>query len=316
VSQWLRRHVLHNFGTKILALALAIVLYLHVFTSQEREVLLEVPLELQAVPATLVWSGELPTVARVRFRGTGVDLLRLRTRFGSARVRVDVSEAGPGLYQRPLVTRDVVVSHGLRVAAIEVVEPRALALRFDRQGSRRLPLTTRVSGRVAPGFVANGGAIAEPDWIVMTGPAGVLDTLRAVLSEVLDVSGQNDTVTRKLRVACPKGCEASPAEVTVRVNIEKVATRTFTGLPVQVQRSRDVRLKRLTPETGTVLVSGPASMVESLSPEELRVSIDARGLPPGGVYSLMASVELRRPEAAGLIAIEPVRPESFEVELE
>lgn len=316
MSQWFRQHVFHNFGTKALALGLALILYLHVFTSQEREVQLDVPLGLRSVPATLTWSGELPAVARVRFRGTGMDLLKLRTHLGSAGVLVDVSEAGPGLYQRPLVTRDVTVSRDLRAVAVEIVEPRVLALRFDRQGSRRLPLTVRLSGKVAPGYMLHGAAIAEPDWIVVNGPAGLLDTLRAVTSEVLDVSGESDTVTRRLRVIVPRGYEASPPEVVVRATIEKVATRTFAGLAVQIQQSREARVKRVTPETGTVVVSGPASLVESLAPDEFRVSIDARGLPPGGIYSLMASVELRRPETAGLIAIEPVRPQSFEVELE
>ena len=316
MRRWLRQHVFHNSGAKALALGLALVLYLHVFTSQEREVLLDVPLELQSVPATLTWSGALSTLARVRFRGTGVDLLRLRTHLGSARMRVDVSEAAPGLYQRPLVTRDVSVSRDLRVTPIEIVEPRTISLRFDRQGSRRLPLATPVAGRVAPGFVIHGDAVAEPDRIVVNGPAGILDTLDVVSSAALDVSGQSDTVTRRLRVIVPQGCEASPSEVTVRVNIERVLTRTFAGLPVQVQRSRGVRLKRVAPETGTVVISGPASLVESLSPDELSISIDVRDLMPGGVYSRMASVELRRPEAAGLVAIEPVLPESFEVELQ
>jgi YbbR domain-containing protein len=214
------------------------------------------------------------------------------------------------------VTRDVTVSRDLRAVAVEIVEPRVLALRFDRQGSRRLPLTVRLGGKVAPGYMLHGAAIAEPDWIVVNGPAGLLDTLHAVSSEVLDVSGENDTVTRKLRVIVPQGYEASPSEVVVRATIEKVATRTFAGLAVQVQRSREARLKRVTPETGTVVISGPASLVESLTPDEFRVSIDARGLPPGGIYSLMASVELRRAETAGLVAIEPVRPQSFEVEFE
>lgn len=316
MRHWFRQHVRHNFGTKALALGLALILYLHVFTSQEREIQLDVPLGLRSVPATLTWSGELPATARIRFRGTGMDLLKLRSHLGSAAVQVDVSEAAPGFFQRPLVPRDVSVSRDLRVSAVEIVEPRVLALRFDLQGSRRLPLTVRLSGKVAPGYILHGAAVAEPGWIVVNGPAGLLDTLQTVTSEPLDVSGLSDTVTRRLRVIVPQGYEANPPEVAVRATIEKIATRTFTGLTVHVQPSREARVKRVTPETGTVVISGPASLVESLAPDEFRVSIDARGLPPGGIYSLMASVELRRAEAAGLIAIEPVRPQSFEVEFE
>ena len=104
--------------------------------------------------------------------------------------------------------------------------------------------------------------------------------------------------------------------MTLRITIEKVISRTFTELPIGVLRSRGVSLARLEPKTGLVIVSGPASVVESLTAEELRASIDARGLPPGGTYALMASVELRRAEASGSVSIEPVKPEKFEVELQ
>ena len=316
MRQWLRQHVFHNFGIKILALALAIVLYLHVFTSQQSEVQLDVPLELHAVPAGLTWSGELPATARVRFRGVGVDLLKLRARLGLALVSLDVGNARPGHYQRPLVAQDVNLPPGLRVEALEVISPRAVSLEFGREGSRRLRVAAGVIGRVAPGFMIYGRVITEPESVVVQGPVAVLDSMASVPTTVLDVTGESDMVTRRLALAVPPGCQVSPAQATVRVSIEKVATRTFAGLPVEVLRSRDVRLRRVDPETGLVLVSGPASVVESLNPDELRVSIDARGLPPGGVYSLMGSVELRRPGAAGSVSIEPVRPEKFEVELE
>jgi hypothetical protein len=316
VRQWLQQHVFHNFGIKVLAVSLAVIVYLHVFTSQEREVQLEIPLELQSVPAGLIWSGEVPAMARVRFRGIGIDLVKLRSHLGTALLRVDVSEARAGLYQRPLVVRDVSLSRDLRVAPIEVMEPRAISLRFDREGSRRLAVTHRLSGRAAPGFMVYGRVIAEPESVVLDGPATAIDSMRTIPTAALDVTGQTDMVTRRVALLVPAGSAATPAQVTVRAIIEKVASRTIAGLAVDVLRSRGVRLTMVVPETGTVRVNGPSSLIESLSPDELRVSIDARGLPPGGVYSLMASVELRRPGAAGLVAIEPVQPEKFEVELQ
>jgi len=65
----LRQRVFLNAGTKIVALFLAIFVYLHVFVSQENEVVMEVPLELAGVPEGLTWSGSVPQEARVRFRG-------------------------------------------------------------------------------------------------------------------------------------------------------------------------------------------------------------------------------------------------------
>jgi hypothetical protein len=316
MRQWIRRHVLHNAGIKIVALALAIILYFHVFTSQENEILLDLPLQVDGVPEGLTWSGELPSHAQVRFRGLGIDLLKLRARLGSARLRVHVGEARPGHYQRPLVSDDIVLPPDLRVQALEVVSPREVFLEFDRLLVRRLGVVPRTSGRVAPGYTVHGRVQVEPESVLVRGPEGVLRSFEYLKTETVDLSGLDDMLTQRARLELHEGCQAIPAEVTLRVWIERVISRTFTELPVEVLQSRGVRLRRLEPQFGMVVVSGPVSLVESLSPDELRASIDARGLPPGGTYSLMASVELRRAEVAGSVSIEPVKPEKFEVELE
>ena len=69
------------------------------------------------------------------------------------------------------------------------------------------------------------------------------------------------------------------------------------------------------PLNGSVVVTGPTSIIESLTAEEMRLSIDALTLLPG-TYTLMASVELSRQFMGDAVSVEPVEPEKFEVVLE
>lgn len=314
----LRQRVFLNAGTKIVALFLAIFVYLHVFVSQENEVVMEVPLELAGVPEGLTWSGSVPQEARVRFRGVGIDLLKMRTRLERAHLVVEVGAARPGHYQRPLVSEDVRLPADLNVQAITVESPRSISLEFDRMLAKRLPVVARLEGRVAPGYTVHGRIVVEPESVSVRGPADVLDAYTQAPTEVIDVSGRQDLITARVPLVIEEcgGCEVIPAEVTVRVTIEEVVSRTFHDLPVQVLRSRGVGLERIVPEMGRVTVSGPRSVIELLQPDDLRVSIEARGLPPGGTYTLMGSVEMRRPSVGGSVSIEPVQPEKFEVTLE
>ncbi len=310
------QHIFNNAGIKLVALALAIILYLHVFTSRERVVTLGIPIELEAVPRGLTWSGEVPATAQVRFRGVGVDLLKLRARLETARVRVEVGEARPGLYQRTLVPQDVVMPSGISAQAVEVLSPRSISLQFDQLVARRLPVRPHIQGRVATGYTVHGAAVVEPESLLVRGPSSILSELEYLTTEPVDVSGCSDLLTRQVSVLPQEDCSTEPSVVTVRVSVERVISRSFGPLPVEVLRSRDVRLRRVEPEGGMVVISGPASVIESLEPDDLRLSLDARGLPPGGTYTLMASVELGRVEVAGSVSIQPVRPEKFEVELE
>ncbi|MFH1144442.1 MAG: CdaR family protein [Candidatus Eisenbacteria bacterium] len=312
----IRQRLFNNAGTKIVALCLAIFLYLHVFVSQENEVVMEIPLELAGVPEGLTWSGVVPEAVRVRFRGVGLDLLKMRAQIDRARLVVEVGDVRAGHYQRPLVSEDVLLPADLNVQAVEVERPHEISLEFNRVLVKNLQVAPRIAGRVAPGYTVHGRIVVEPESVLVRGPADVLQAYERIPTEVIDVGGEEDLVTQRVALAVGQGCEAVPSEVTVRVTIEQVVSRTFVELPIEVLRSRGVQLKRLVPGTGSVAVSGPVSVVESLAPRDLRVSIEARGLPPGGTYTLMASVELRSPSVAGSLSIEPVQPEKFEIELE
>ncbi|MBP6874983.1 MAG: hypothetical protein KBD56_02835 [Candidatus Eisenbacteria bacterium] len=312
----LRERLLHNAGSKVLALALAVFLYLHVFVSQESEAVMDVPVELAGIPEGLTWAGSIPHTARVRFRGVGLDLFKMRTRVEQARLIVQVSGARPGQYQRPLVSEDVRLPENLDVQAVAVESPREISLTFDSVLRKKLAVVPRVGGRVASGYTVHGHIVVQPESVLVRGPADPLASARHIETQPIDLSDQEDLITRRVPLLVCDGCQATPSEVTVRISIERVVSRTFARLPVDVLRSRGVRVKRLEPQTGSVAISGPVSVVEALQPEDLRLSIEARGLPPGGSYSLMASVELRSPSLSGSVSIQPVEPEKFEVELE
>jgi hypothetical protein len=312
---WLHRHLLHNLGIKLIALILAATLYLHVFFSQERDMIFDVPITLHGVPESLIGSGDLPSVARVRFRGLGLSLSKLRTDPQGARLLIEVGDIREGLLQRPLVSGDVLLPSDVGVRVVEVIEPKELHIEFDRLLVRRLAVVPNVTGRPAPGFVTAGRVTALPDSVTVRGPQQLVGSFEFIRTEPVDVAGLEGVTQRRVALRVPGRCEATPPEVAVRIAVDKVVSRTFAQLPVMVHRSGDVALRRLVPQTGSVVVSGPATLVDTLRTSDLRLSIDAMGLPPGS-YTLMASVELNRAFEVGAVSIEPVEPEKFVVELE
>jgi len=312
---WLRRHLLHNLGIKLIAVILAATLYLQVFLSQEREMIFDVPIALNGVPESLIRSGELPTSARVRFRGLGLALHQLRTGPQGARLLIEVGDIHEGVLQRPLVTGDVLLPSEVDVRVIEVIEPKELVIEFDRILVKRLAVVPNVTGRPAPGFVTAGRVTALPESVTVRGPQQLVGSFDFIRTEQVDLAGLEGVSQRRVALRVPGRCEAVPPEVTVRIAVAKVVARTFAQLPVMVHRAGDVALKRLAPQSGSVVISGPATLVDSLRTTDLRLSIDAMGLPPGS-YTLMASVELNRAFEVGAVSIEPVQPEKFVVELE
>ena len=58
MKDFLRRHVLHNFGLKLLSLALAVALWLAVTRDPVAEVAVDVPIEFHNIPQNLEISSE------------------------------------------------------------------------------------------------------------------------------------------------------------------------------------------------------------------------------------------------------------------
>jgi len=69
MKDFLRRRVLHNFGIKLLSLALAVGLWLAVTRDPVAEVAVEVPIEFRNIPENLEISTESVPRAEIRVRG-------------------------------------------------------------------------------------------------------------------------------------------------------------------------------------------------------------------------------------------------------
>ncbi len=312
---WMRKHIFANITVKLFSLVLALALWLHVFVSQEGELDIAVPFQLIGVSEDLSSSGEIPDVVRVRFSGLGFELLKVRSFDMGLRINLGVGQIEPGRYHRPLVSEDVIIPRDIHVRVVEILSPKSISLMFDRLVTRQLAVIPSLTGRPAPGFVRVGPVTVEPDSVGVKGPEQRLISFISPKAEVLDISGADAGITGLVGVRVPAGCEAIPPQVTVRVSVEKVISRTFADLPVEVFHAGNVSLKQMVPETGSVVVTGPISVIESLTAEEMRLSIDALTLLPG-TYTLMASVMLSRQFKSETVSLEPVEPEKFEVVLE
>ena len=69
MKDFLRRRVLHNFGIKLLSLALAVGLWLAVTRDPVAEIAVEVPIEFRNIPENLEISTESVPRAEIRVRG-------------------------------------------------------------------------------------------------------------------------------------------------------------------------------------------------------------------------------------------------------
>src|ERR1051325_11388908 len=140
-------HPFRHLGLKILAIALATLLWLTVAGEHTVERSMRVPLEFRNIPAQLEITGDPPATVEVRLRGSSAVLGRLDP--GEVVAVVDLTAGRPGSRLFPLRSEAVRTPFGVEVAQ---VLPSTVSLELERSATRVIPVKPVVQGEPAPGF--------------------------------------------------------------------------------------------------------------------------------------------------------------------
>src|SRR5882724_6711854 len=220
MKDFFQRRVLHNFGLKLLSLALAVALWLAVARDPVAEVALDVPIEFHNIPENLEISTENIPRAQIRVRGPQ----RVVRHLQPADVTVDIELSGMKAGER---TFDLTAEQIHPPRELEVVQiiPSQFHLTFDVRLTRQVPVQPRVMGTFAPGH-AIGQIIAEPSTVTISGPQTRVEAVEAAITDSVDASGTIDRATfvRHAYVSDPLVQVMNSNPVRVTVIMEKLGT--------------------------------------------------------------------------------------------
>jgi YbbR domain-containing protein len=216
----LRGILFDNLGLKFTALLLAVLVYLNVYTDRTTTMLVSFPIEYTELPESLSVSGPLPAVVQAELRGTGKQLILLRVK--EPRVKLSLSGARRGRYERALAASDLPLPEDGSIVMENLVGPRVVTLEIDRRVHRDLPVTPQVTGQPAPGFAWTGVALAEPSHVRVTGPEQALLELDTLELSPVQIDGRRDTLSALVTpVNLPEWCTVDPPAVAVRVSVTR-----------------------------------------------------------------------------------------------
>ncbi len=271
-------HPFRNPGLKILALALAILLWLAISRDRFVERSLRVPLEYQGIPEGLEIVGDPPATVDVRVRGASSALGRLEA--GDVVAVLDLGMARPGPRLFHLISGQVRTPFGVNVAQIT---PPTVSLEFERTGRKTVPVNPSVDGEPAPGYVVE-RVTSDPPSVVVTGPESNLARLTEATTEPVSVDGRREPVRDIVTVGVVdpalRLAEARTATVFVDV-VPAPIERTIGNVPVVARNVPPGARLTVTPDTVNVVVRGARDTVSALSARDVRVSVDLSDLARG-----------------------------------
>jgi YbbR domain-containing protein len=173
-------------------------------------------------------------------------------------------------------------------------------------GYRDVAVKVETIGQPASGFRVTDISV-NPTIVTLfsTDPSIVLELPGFVGTIPLDLTNLNEDVQTRLPLALPQGVIVVGAEqnVEVSIGIAPIESSLLVTLPVEVRNLAAGYEAELSPQTVSVILSGPLSVLQRLSADDVRLYVVVSGL-PAGTHLLEPQAEII-PDDVALLSITP-----------
>lgn len=160
------------------------------------------------------------------------------------------------------------------------------------------------------GLPADGFGVTDvkvtPSFVTVTAPIEVLQSISTLATEEVDIDGASSDVIRIVGLRLPQGASVGGQEsVTVQVNVTPVTStrgEVAFGLTPQVGGLAPELGASLSPEVVELRVAASLPILDALSSDSLRVTLDLSGL-GAGVHDVEVQVQV--PPGVEVVSLEP-----------
>ena len=262
-----------NFGLKVLALVIALGLWLGGHRDIERAV--EVPVEFRHIPSDLMVMDNRVDYVVLRLNGPRTPVSTIDS--DDLKLSLDLAEARSGAASYPLGATSFKIPRGVTVSRIT---PPVIHLRLEPVMKKALAVTVRFSGKPPPGFkIAQ--TVVQPETVSVLGPADEVGRLTTAETVPIDLEDRPGVIKRTARLSTSgKPFSFAPDQVEVSVTLEIDAIEREFGR-VSAQARDYAGTYSVSPRSVYLKLSGPRNVLGTLQPDVNQVYLDLKGLATG-----------------------------------
>lgn len=205
-----------NFGLKIAAIFLSIVLWFYVTSRGQSEIYLDVPVEFKNIPPGLEIVNN--TVKMISLNVKGQERFIRNLKPSDIRISIDLSKTKKGDNVYYITRDDIKTPHGITVSNIN---PSSLKVTTEETLSKAVKVSPVIIGELEKGYSVRSVNI-EPPTVVVEGSKSEVRKINKIKTEPLDITGITETFSQDLKLDLKgKNIRAKPDVIKIRVNVEK-----------------------------------------------------------------------------------------------
>jgi len=286
-----------NFGSKLISVILAVVLWGIVLGSRNVEVTKEIPIEIVA-PGDLVPANEIPDRVAFRLAGPKAFLRAILDRRENP-IRVNLAGAKPGIVNYRFYSDNIRVPIGVKVLSIN---PATIPIRLEAVKKRDVPVRLEIRGVPPEGYKVVRSYV-KPESVRIKGAESRIEGINEIVTTPIDITGLRYTIDREVVLDLGR----------YNVQVDGTMPRAFVEIEAisANYRIKNVDIRVLTPykvktdeKTVTVLVRADSKDLKLLDRSHVYAVVDLTGKPKG-TYQEMIKISV--PEGVGLVKVIPDR---------
>lgn len=229
----------------------------------------------------------------------------------SAQVVINISGARSSLdvaLTPQILNQDLNMISGLSILPTQV----QASLPIVQQGGYRdLAVKVLVTGQVASGYRLTNIVVEPPVVTVFSADAQLVAGLPGfVETALLDLNNAQGDIETRLALNLPEGVSAVGEQtVMVRATVSAIeSSLTISSKEVEVIGLAKGLFAEISPLTVDLILSGPLPVLDTLRPEDVRVTVDLSGL-RDGTHSITPRIEI----VASGVAVQTLNPATIQV---
>ncbi len=209
------------------------------------------------------------------------------------RVRISVDLGGIRENFDQTLKVDVLDENGQRVEGV-TVSPDSIHVTLpvsQRGGYRDVAVKVNMLGRVASGYRLTDISVFPPVVTVFAADPELVNTLPGVVETLpLELQNAKEDISTRVALNLPAGISiVGEQTVLVQAGVSPIESSvTLSGEKVEIVNLGDGLSAQVSPATVDVIVSGPLPLLDTLTRQDVRVTVDLSGLEPG-TYQLTAA---------------------------
>lgn len=268
------RGLTDNWKLKLLAFALAVLLWVVVSAEETTVNWIPLPLEVQmADPDYRLVPGSVPPEVEVQFVGAGRELWDLLIRRPPVVLRVvDVEESEQTFRLDPDMAQ---VPRRLAVDPRDV-KPSVVRLQFIPLDSRTVPVRVRIGDGLGLGWTLVDTLQVQPRRVRVSGPRAAVAQVTSVPTRAIALSPEDSVFSAivPLDTTRLRGLRLSATRVRVTGRIDRVTAVTFADVPVSVGEGARIR-----PAEAAVQLLGAQRVLATIGPNDFRLVLALDSIP-------------------------------------